>query len=218
MRNTLPSDELRDLLTPDNCTLMLIDFQAQMLFGVQSEDRQTVINNAVGLAKTAHLFTIPTIVTTVTEQSFSGPMPKQLQAVFPTDWIDRTTMNPWEDARVVDAVVKAGRPKLILAGLWTEVCVAMPALAAKRAGYDVSVVVDACGGTSNAAHEAALQRMVHAGIVPMTWLQVLLELQRDWARNSTSMGVSAIAQEHAGAYGQGMAYVMSRYAMNGAAG
>jgi len=177
-----------------------------------------VINNTVGLAKAAKLFNIPTIVTTVTEKTFSGPMPQPLQTVFPDGTIDRTTMNPWEDERVVAEVTAAGRRKLILGGLWTEVCVAMPALSALEAGYEVYVVVDACGGTSVAAHEAAVQRMIQAGVVPVTWLQVMLELQRDWARDKTSQAVAGVAMEHAGAYGLGSAYVFAMWGASASSG
>ena len=200
------------LLAPDNCALMLIDYESQMFFGVQSTDRQLLINNTVGLAKAARVFGVPTLVTTVTEKTFSGPMPGQLAEVSPDGWIDRTTMNPWEDENVVARIAEFGRPKLILAGLWTEVCVAMPALSALEAGYEVYVVVDACGGTSEEAHGAAIQHMVQAGAAPVTWLRVMLELQRDWARQETAMEVQKVAAEHAGAYGQGMRYVMEMFA------
>jgi nicotinamidase-related amidase len=200
------------LLAPDNCALMLIDYESQMFFGVQSTDRQLLINNTVGLAKAARVFGVPTLVTTVTEKTFSGPMPGQLAEVFPDGWIDRTTMNPWEDENVVARIVEFGRPQLILAGLWTEVCVAMPALSALEAGYEVYVVVDACGSTSEEAQGAAIQHMVQAGAAPVTWLRVMLELQRDWARQETAMEVQKVAAEHAGAYGQGMRYVMEMFA------
>ena len=205
------------LLTPDNCALMLIDYESQMFFGVQSIDRQLLIQNTVGLAKAAKVFGVPTLLTTVTEKTFSGPMPKQLADVVPEGWIDRTTMNPWEDEKVVARIAEFGRPKLILAGLWTEVCVAMPALSALEAGYEVYVVVDACGGTSVEAHEAAVRHMVQAGAAPVTWLRVMLELQRDWARQETAMEVQKVAVEHAGAYGQGMRYVMEMFAAGGGA-
>jgi len=196
------------LLTPDDCVLILIDYESQMFFGVQSHDRQSIINNTVGLAKAARAFGVPTIVTTVYEKWFSGPMPAALAALYAgDDVIDRSTMNPWEDRRVVDAVLATGRRKVILAGLWTEVCVALPALSAAAQGFEVYVVVDACGGTSLEAHQVAVQRMVQAGVVPVTWLQVLLELQRDWARDSTAAATRDVAMEHAGAYGQGSAYV-----------
>jgi nicotinamidase-related amidase len=206
------------LLTPDDCTLLLVDYEAQMFFGVQSHDRQTLINNAVGLARSAQVFGVPTIVTTVYEKWFSGPMPTELASLYSAEEvIDRSTMNPWEDQRVVDAVAATGRPKLIIAGLWTEVCVAYPALSALEQGYEVYVVVDACGGTSTEAHETAVRRMVQAGVVPVTWLQVLLELQRDWARDATAATTRDVAIAHAGAYGQGSAYVAFMFGQNAAA-
>jgi nicotinamidase-related amidase len=202
----------RTLLTPDETVLVLVDVESQMFFGVQSHDRQTIINNTLGLARTAAVFGIPTVVTTVYEKYFSGPMPAPLAAMYdPATIIDRSTMNPWEDSRVVERVAATGRRTLLLAGLWTEVCIAMPALSALRDGYDVHVVTDACGGTTVEAHERAVQRMVQAGVVPVTWLQVLLELQRDWARDATSGQVREIAIDHAGAYGQGSAYVAAMF-------
>src|SRR5574341_917810 len=195
------------LLTRDNCSLLMIDFQPQMFFGVQSIDRQTLINNAVGLAKAAKVFNVPTILTTVASESFSGPNLPQLQEVFPEiKPIDRTNMNAWEDEKVVEAVERTERKNLVLAGLWTEVCIAYPALSAMEEGYDVYFVADACGDVSVTAHDMAVQRMVQAGAVPMNWLQVLLELQRDWARQETYEAVISVVREHAGAYGQGAVY------------
>ncbi|MCS6860296.1 MAG: hydrolase [Abditibacteriales bacterium] len=201
------SNTVHSLLTPDNCTVILIDYQPQMAFAVKNIDGQTLINNAVGLAKAARVFNIPTILTTVAEESFSGPMFPELQAVFPDQKpIDRTTMNTWEDERVVAAVKKTGRKKLVLGGLWTEVCIVLPTIQAIEAGYEVYVVADACGGTSIMAHDMAMQRMIQAGAVPLTWLQFLLELQRDWARQETYDAVLAVVKEHAGAYGVGVRY------------
>jgi nicotinamidase-related amidase len=196
------------LLTPQNSALIMIDYQPQMFFGVQSVDRQLLINNIVGLAKSAKIFKVPTILTTIAAESFSGPDLPEMEEVFPgIKPIDRTNMNAWEDKRVVDAVKKTGRGKLIMAGLWTEVCVAFPALSALADGYEVYVVADAIGGSTQAAHEFAMQRMVQAGIIPVTWLQVLLEYQRDWARAETYDATLDIVRKHAGAYGQGVLYV-----------
>jgi len=200
-------DKIHSLLTPDNSTLILIDHQPQMFFGVQSIDRQTLINNVLGLAKAARIFHVPTILTTVAAESFSGPLFPELQAVFPDQKpIDRTTMNSWEDKNFVKAVKKAGRKKLIMAALWTEVCLAFPAISAIGAGYEVYAVVDASGGTTVEAHQTAIQRMIQAGAVPVTWLQVLCEFQRDWARQETYDAVLEIAQQHGGAYGLGIVY------------
>ena len=203
---------LSSLLTPDNCAVILIDHQPQMAFGVQSIDRQTLVNNTVGLAKAAKIFNVPTILTTVAAKSFSGEIWPDIQAVFPdTRPIDRTTMNSWEDANFVNAVKATGRKKLVMAALWTEVCLAFPALDALREGYEVYIVVDASGGTSQVAHDMAIQRVIQAGAIPVTWQQVLLEFQRDWARGETYNAVMTLAQEHSGAYGIGIQYAKSMF-------
>jgi nicotinamidase-related amidase len=200
----------KSLLTPDNCALILIDHQPQMVFGMASIDRQLLINNVVGLAKAAKIFKIPTILTTIAAKTFSGPILSGLQEIFPDqNPIDRTSMNAWEDERVVAAVQKTGRQKLVMAALWTEVCLAFPALSAQDGGFQVYAVADASGGTSVQVHDMAMQRLIQAGVVPVTWLQVLLEFQRDWARQETYDAVLKVIEEHAGAYGQGVAYVHS---------
>jgi nicotinamidase-related amidase len=186
---------------------MLIDHQPQMVFSVQSIDRTLMVNNVVGLAKSAQIFGVPTILTTISAEEFSGQLLPEIQAVFPGQaTIDRTTMNPWEDPSVMAAVERAGRRKLVMAGLWTEVCLAFPALDAIRAGYEVYAVLDASGGVTSMAHEAAVQRMIQAGVVPITWLQFALELQRDWAREETAMAVGNLAIAHGGTYGVGIGY------------
>ena len=201
------SEKVHGLLTPDNFTLLLVDFQPQMAFAVHSIDGQTLINNAVGLAKSAKLFKVPTILTTVAEKSFSGPMFPQIMDVYPgVKPIDRTTMNLWEDKNVRKAIDKIGRKKILLAGLWTEICIALPTIQAIEAGYEVYFVEDACGDVTEDAHRMASMRMIQAGAVPVTWLQVMLEMQRDWARSETYEGVMEIAKEHAGAYGIGIEY------------
>ena len=195
------------LLTPENSVLLLIDHQPQMAFATHSIDGQTLVSNVTGLAKSAKVFGVPTILTTVAAESFSGPIFPQVQAVFPNlKPIDRTTMNSWEDTRVVNAVRKTGRKKLVIAALWTEVCLATAALSALDDDFEVHIVTDASGGVTLEAHEMAVQRMIQAGAVPMTWLQVLLEWQRDWARQETYDAVLAIAREHGGAYGLGIDY------------
>jgi nicotinamidase-related amidase len=199
-----------ELLTPNNCALILIDHQPQMFFGVESASRQTIINNVVGLAKAANIFKVPTILTTVAAKSFSGPLIPELQAVFPAQTpIDRTSMNSWEDKNFVAAVEKTGRKKLVIAALWTEICLAFPAISAIQAGYEVYAVVDASGATTAEAHNAAIQRMLQCGVIPVTWVQVLCELQRDWARQDTYDAVTQLAKEHAGAYGLGVFYAQS---------
>jgi nicotinamidase-related amidase len=178
-----------------------------MAFATHSIDGQTLVSNVTGLAKSAKVFGVPTILTTVAAESFSGPIFPQVQAVFPNlKPIDRTTMNSWEDTRIVNAVRKTGRKKLVLAALWTEVCLATAALSALDDDFEVHIVTDASGGVTLEAHEMAVQRMIQAGAVPMTWLQVLLEWQRDWARQETYDAVLAIAREHGGAYGLGIDY------------
>jgi nicotinamidase-related amidase len=199
-----PSDKL---LTPSNHTLILIDHQPQMAFATRSIDIAEMRNNVTGLAKAARTFKVPTILTTVAAKSFSGPIFPELQAVFPEQKpIDRTTMNTWEDQRVVDQVKKFGRKKVVMAALWTEVCLLQPVLSAIDEGYDVYIVTDASGGVSKEAHDMSVQRMIAAGAQPVTWLQYMLELQRDWARGETYVPVTTIAKEHAGGYGLGIIY------------
>jgi len=199
-----------ELLSPTNCTFALIDHQPQMFFGVQSTDRETIVNNATAFAKTGKIFNVPTILTTVAAKEFSGPLISEIQAVFPDQKpIDRTTMNSWEDQHFVAAIEKTKRKKIVMAALWTEVCLAFPAISAIQAGYEVYVVVDASGASSLEAHTVAIQRMAHVGIIPVTWLQVLCELQRDWARQETYAPVMELVKEHGGAYGLGIFYVES---------
>ncbi|MGG0813093.1 hydrolase [Paenibacillus alvei] len=201
-----------DLLTPENSAIILIDHQPQMIFGTQSADRQTIINNTVGLAKTAKIFNAPIILTTVAAESFSGPLHPHIQEVFPDQKpIDRTSMNSWEDKNFIEAVKKTGRKKLIIAALWTEVCLAFPTISAIKEGYEVYIVTDASGGTTTEAHNTAIQRMIQAGAIPVTWLSVLLEYQRDWAREETYDAVVNVAKEHAGAYGTGIVYAKTMF-------
>lgn len=197
-----------DVLTPDNCQLIFIDHQPQMAFGVQSIDRQTLKNNTVALAKAAKIFGIPTTITTVETESFSGHTYPELLAVFPeTPLLERTSMNSWDDQKVRDALEKNGKNKIVVSGLWTEVCNCTFALSAMHdADYEIYMVADASGGTSVEAHDYAMQRMVQAGVVPMTWQQVLLEWQRDWAKRDTYDAVMALVKEHSGAYGMGVDY------------
>ncbi|MGV9311929.1 hydrolase [Streptomyces sp. NPDC003691] len=199
-----------DLLTPENCAVLLVDHQPQMFFATGSGDRTAIVNATVGLAKAARIFGVPTVLSTVAAESFSGPLLPQLASLDPNNKIiDRTTMNAWEDEAFVEAVKATGRTKLVIAGLWTEVCVVGPALSALTQGYEVYVVADASGGVSPEAHEHALQRMLAAGAVPVTWVQVLLELQRDWARTETYKAVTELVKEHGGAYGIGVVYAQA---------
>lgn len=200
------------LLTPQNSVLLLIDFQPQMIFGVASHDRQLLVNNVAALGKSAKTFGVPTVLTTVAAESFSGAMIPELVALFPGQKIyDRTSMNTWDDKGVVADIKATGRPKLVIAALWTEVCLTMPALEALREGYDVYIVTDASGGTSKEAHDMAVQRMVQAGAIPVTWQQVMLEWQRDWARGATYDAVTGIAKQHSGAYGVGINYAKTMF-------
>jgi len=193
------------LLTPANCSLLLIDYQPQMLFSVKSIDSEALVNNAVALAKSGKTFKIPMIVTSTSQKNLNGPIFAPLQRVLShLPMMSRTTLNAWEDVRIVEAVRKTKREKLIIAGLWTEVNVVMPALKALEDGYTTYVVADACGGATTIAHQMAMQRMIQAGVVPITWLQFLFELQRDWARQDTYLEVLNIATEHAGVYGIGV--------------
>lgn len=196
-----------ELLNPLNSALILIDFQPQMTFGVANIDRQTLFNNVMLLAKAAKIFNVPTVLTTVETKSFSGNFWPQVLDIFPgQEPVERSSMNSWEDAKLVEAVVATGRKKLVMAALWTEVCLTFPALEAIKAGYEVYAVEDASGGTSVAAHNAAMRRIEQAGAVPVTALQVLLEYQRDWAHKDTYNAVIEVVKEHCGAYGQGVEY------------
>ncbi|NNP73785.1 hydrolase [Acinetobacter defluvii] len=195
-------------LTPDNCQIIFIDQQPQMAFGVQSIDRQTLKNNVVGLAKAAKVFNIPTTITTVETESFSGHTFPELLDVFPdTPLLERTSMNSWDDQKVRDALAKNKRRKIVVSGLWTEVCNLTFALSALHdTDYEIYMVADASGGTSKEAHDYAMQRMIQAGVIPVTWQQVLLEWQRDWAKRDTYDAVMDIVREHSGAYGMGVDY------------
>ena len=194
------------LLTPEESVLVLIDHQPFQVANLHSHEPTLVINNTVGLAKFAKVFDVPTILTTVIEER-GGHLIQAIQDVFPDQKpINRTSINTWEDRRVVDAVERTGRRKLIIAGLWTEICVAMPAIHALADGYDVFVVTDASGGVSAEAHDMAVRRMERAGVVPVTWLVVSSEWQRDWAREETANQLGPILLEHGGATGVALAW------------
>jgi len=197
----------KGLLTPDNCVVTLIDFQPQMLFGVANFDRQSIINNVVAFAKATRVFDVPVVLSTVETKSFSGNMWPQLQAVYPGQVpIERTSMNSWDDANFVAAVEKTGRRKIVLAGLWTETCVALPTIQAIHDKYEVYVIEDCCGDLSQLAHENAMKRVIQAGAKPVTALSVMLEWQRDWAQRDTYDAVMDIVKTHCGAYGVGVEY------------
>jgi nicotinamidase-related amidase len=197
----------KGLLTPDNCVVALIDHQPQMLFGVANFDRQTIINNTVALAEATRIFDVPTILSTVETKAFSGNMWPQLKAVYPDrEPIERSSMNSWDDRNFVSAVEKTGRKKLVLSGLWTEICIGLTAIQALHDGYDVYVVEDCCGDVSQLAHDNAMRRVVQAGAKPVTSMQVLLEWQRDWAYRDTYDAVMDVVKRHYGAYGAGVEY------------
>ena len=201
-----PKNGLNALLTPAESVLILIDHQPFQFANLHSHEPMMIVNNVIGLAKAAKIFNVPTILTTVVEDR-GGKLIKGLQAVFPDQKpIDRTFINTWEDARVVDAVKRTGRKKLIMAALWTEICLAMPAIQAAGEGYEVYAVTDASGGVSAEAHEMAVRRMVMAGVVPITWLAVASELQRDWAREDTAKALGETVLDHAGATGTAFAW------------
>lgn len=197
----------KGLLTPDNCVITMIDLEPQMLFGVGNFDRQAIINANVALAKAARVFDIPVVLSTVESKSFSGYIWPQIQAIFP-DYkpIERSSMNSWDDKNFVSAIEKTGRKKIVLSGLWTETCVALPTIQAIHDGYEVYVVEDCCGDVSQLAHDNAMKRVVQAGAKPVMALTVMLELQRDWAFRETYDAVMDIVKNHYGAYGAGVEY------------
>jgi len=207
--NNDPANASKELLHPTNHALLLIDHQSQMAFAVESQPIEELRNNLGLLAASATLYEVPTVVTTVAEKSFSGPVFPEVREYFPDskEYIDRSTMNAWEDTRVVKAIKDLKKPKLVIAGLWTEVCTLTAALSALEDGYDVYVVADASGGTSQEAHDMAMTRMIQAGVKPITSLQYLLEVHRDWARSDTYMQVVKISERYGGAYGLGIDYI-----------
>ena len=197
----------KGLLTPDNCVVAMIDLQPQMLFGTCNFDRQTIINNNTILAKAARVFDVPTVLTTVESKGFSGnTWPPILAALGHPTPIERTSMNSWDDANFVAAIQRSGRKKIVLTGLWTETCVALPTVQAIHDGYEVYVVEDCCGDVSQLSHDNAMKRCVQAGAKPVTALSVMLEWQRDWAHKGTYDAVMDIVRTHCGAYGAGVEY------------
>jgi nicotinamidase-related amidase len=198
-----------ELLSPGNHALVLIDFEGQMAFATKSIDIMTLRNNAGLVVGASKIFEVATIVTTVAEESFSGPVFPEIEEAYPqasSGYIDRTSMNTWEDQAAYDAITGKGQQKLVFAGLWTSVCIVGPTLSAIAAGYETYVITDACGDVSAEAHERAVERMIQAGARPMTALQYLLELQRDWARQDTYAAVMSLATKYGGGYGIGVQY------------
>jgi len=211
----MPKAEARPgklLLSPSDHTLILIDHQPQMAFATRSIDPILLRNNAALLARAAREFSVSTILTTVAEKSFSGPIFPEVRSVFPdSEIIDRTTMNTWEDPRICDRVNAIGKSRIVFAGLWTSVCIVGPALSAIDQQFEVYVIADACGDISGEAHSLAMERMIQAGVRPMTSLQYLLELQRDWARAETYSQTVATSIAHGGGYGLGLIYAKSMF-------
>jgi nicotinamidase-related amidase len=211
----------KTLLSPADHTLVMIDFQSQMAFATKSIDPVMLRNNAALVANAAKIFGVSVIPTTVAEKTFSGPMFDEIKAAFPgRKFFDRTSMNTWEDKAVIAEVNRIGQGRIVLAGLWTSVCIVGPALSALDQGFEVHVIADACGDVSHEAHERAIERMVQAGARPMTSLQYLLELQRDWARSETYEATTGLARSFGGAYGLGLIYantMLGPHAKEGAA-
>ena len=202
----------KTLLSPMDHALIMIDFQSQMSFATSSIDAITLRNNAGLVANAAAGFAVPTILTTVAEKTFSGPMYEEITDAFPGQaHLDRTSMNTWEDAAVIAEVNRIAKPRLVMCGLWTSVCIVGPALSALEQGFEVYVIADACGDVSSEAHNRAMDRMVQAGVRPMTSVQYLLELQRDWARGETYAMTTGVARKFAGAYGLGLIYAKSMF-------
>ncbi|WDS36510.1 hydrolase [Pseudoxanthomonas sp.] len=200
------------LISPTDHALVLIDFQSQMAFATKSIDAINLRNNAALIANAAAGFKVPTILTTVAEKSFSGPMFSEVTDPFPGQaLLDRTSMNTWEDAAVIDQVNAIGKSRLVFAGLWTSVCIVGPTLSALDQGFECYVIADACGDVSTEAHDRAMDRMVQAGVRPMTSLQYLLELQRDWARTATYDMTTGYAKKYGGAYGLGVTYAKTMF-------
>jgi nicotinamidase-related amidase len=197
----------KTLLSPADHTLILIDFEPQMAFAVKSVDPIVLRNNAALVANAARIFNVSTIPTTVVEKTFSGPTFDEIKSAFPkAKFFDRTSMNSWEDKGVITEVNRIGKGRIVLAGLWTSVCIVGPALSALDQGFEVYVIADACGDLSEEAHERGIERMVQAGARPMTSMQYLLELQRDWARAETYDATTGLARQFGGAYGLGILY------------
>ncbi|KGO88440.1 amidohydrolase [Flavobacterium rivuli WB 3.3-2 = DSM 21788] len=203
---------LEALLRPEDSIVVLIDHQPFQFANLNSHEPTMIINAVTGLAKAAKVFNVPTILTTVVEER-GGLLIKQIQDVYPEQKpINRTWINTWQDPAVTDIVAKSGRKQLIIAGLWTEVCVAMPAIQAAAEGYDVFVVTDACGSVTPEAHDQAVRRMIQHGITPINWVAVTSEWQRDWARLDTASALAGLMIEHTGA--TGVAYAWEQQLLN----
>ena len=202
----------KTLISPQDHTLILIDFQSQMAFATKSIDTIVLRTNAALISNAAKVFGVSTILTTVAVASFSGPMFSEITDAFPGQaLLDRTSMNTWEDAAVIDEINRIGKPRIVFAGLWTGVCIVGPVASAIDQGFEAYFIADACGDVSVEAHERAVQRMIQLGAIPMTSVQYMLELQRDWARTETYDATTGVARQYAGAYGLGITYAKTMF-------
>jgi len=198
-----------ELITPTNHMLVMVDYQGQMVFALHSIPVEQLRNNVGLVAGASKIFNVPTIVTTIAEKSFSGPVLPEVSEFYPktaTSYMERTSMNSWEDPAVYKAMTTKGKKAVVFSGLWTSVCIVGPVLSALSEGHKVYFITDACGDVSEEAHLMAVNRMIQAGAIPMTSLQYLLELQRDWARTETYVAVTNLAKKYAGSYGVGIQY------------
>jgi len=202
----------KSLISPSDHTLILIDFQSQMAFATKSIAPELLRNNAALISRAAKSFNVSTILTTVATHSFSGPMFSEITDAFPGQpLLDRTSMNTWEDASVIAEINRIGKERIVFAGLWTGVCIVGPVASAIDQGFDAYFISDACGDISPEAHERAVARMIQLGAKPMTSLQYLLELQRDWARTETYESTTGIARIWGGGYGLGITYAKTMF-------
>jgi len=204
-----PSLAAKSVLNPTNHALLLIDHEGQMAFAVESQPIEELRNNSGLIAGASKLFNVPTVITTVAEKQFSGPVFPEIREYYPDEstYVDRTTMNSWEDKNFIKAVEATGKKRLVMAGLWTEVCINLAALSALEDGYEVYVIADASGGVSKEAHDMSIARMIQAGVIPITSMQYMLEIYRDWARSDQYIQVNELAKRYGGAYGLGINYI-----------
>ncbi|MEH2513100.1 nicotinamidase-related amidase [Nitrobacteraceae bacterium AZCC 1564] len=206
----------KSLLSPKDHAVILIDHQSQMAFNTKSIDVTSLRANVAVLAETAKGFNVPTIITTISKDTFAGPLFSEITDVFPdAEVTDRTFLNGWEDENLIRRVNAVGKDRLVMCGLWTSVCCMGPALSALEQGFEVYIVADACGDCTTEAHERAMERMIQAGARPITALGYLSELQRDWARTETYDVTTGVAKRHGGAFGIGIQYVKAMFEVHG---
>jgi len=194
-------------LTPNNCAVILMDYQSRYATTIDSANREILIHNAINLAKISRIFNIPTLLTTIGGSNLGGPVFSELQEIFPDQIpIDRTTLSLFEDTRLVTTMEKIGRNNLVIAGLWTDFGVAPTVEQARELGFEIFLVVDACGDVSLTAHQTAIRRLLQRGASPITWLQMLLAFHHDWAPPEAYEALRSIARDHATAHGLEMRY------------